>query len=54
MLQETEGGATVDCGLALVGPTTSLNEVRTQVKEANEDDEDDDESEVTELRRQRT
>ena len=49
MLQETEGGATVDCGLALVGPTTSLNEVRTQVKEANEDDEDDDESEVTEL-----
>jgi hypothetical protein len=49
VLQETEAGATVDCGLALIGPKTSLNEVRTQVREANEDDEDDDEAEVTEL-----
>ena len=49
MVQETDGGAPVDCGLALVGPNTSLNEVRTQVREANEDDEDDEEAEVTEL-----
>ena len=46
---ETEGGETIDCGLALIGPRTSLNEVRTQVREANEDDEDDDEVEVSEI-----